>query len=635
MRFETFSVDIDGDGIALLTFNVKPRSMNTITNKVLEELPLLTALLRDDERVKGAVLCSGKPNGFCAGADVGDMADAAPAPGATGDDITRRQFESLHAISRLFRDFETNGKPVAAAIEGLALGGGLEWLLDCHYRVIADQPKIQIGLPESKLGLLPGGGGTQRLPRLIGIEAALSLILEGRFVGPHEAKALGIVHEIAAPGAVIAAAKAWVASGGDARQPWDRPGFEMPGGDGAAALRRAKQFVQETYHGNYPAYLNIIKCIEEGTRFSFDEALRIESGYMQRTMNTPQAKAMMRSLFLSQQEIGKGPGRPADVPKTEFKKVAIIGATPLCAALAFAQAGAGMETFIVPGHDAQPMHLLLDEVVRQSGMASEKSSQIRERIIVTASMGQISRADLVVVSTGEAGGVVPHDKAAVLLDAHDDSLPPQPWPRIGLRFLDQTGKASPVEIVSSGGARDEARAVAIDYVLKLRKLPILVTDSPHFYARRVMAAYADEGRRMLAAGVADAVIEKAASLLSMTAGPAAISARLGAKNSAIEPAVPLDADAVDDLKTRLLYRQCIEAARCMDEGVITDPRMADVGAILGWGFASWTGGPLSYIDMVGLNAFLATSDALAARYGSRFSAPPLLRRMHTDGARFY
>jgi 3-hydroxyacyl-CoA dehydrogenase/enoyl-CoA hydratase/3-hydroxybutyryl-CoA epimerase len=640
LQLENFSVDIDSDGIALLTFDVPHRSMNTITNKVLDELPLLTAFLRENDLVKGAVLCSGKPNGFCAGADVGDMADGTPDSGAEDSELARRQFEALHGISRLFRDFETNGKPVAAAIEGLALGGGLEWLLDCHHRVIADLPKIQIGLPESKLGLLPGGGGTQRLPRLIGIEAALSLILEGRFVGPHEAKALGIVHEVAAPGEVIAAAKAWVKSNGDPLQPWDRPGFEIPGGDGDAPLRRAELAVGEKYHGNYPAYRNIISCIAEGTRVSFDEALRIESGYMQQTMNAPQAKAMMRSLFLSQQELSKGPGRPSTVKKAGFTKVSIIGATPLCAALGFAQAVAGLQTVIVAAgdeHGLGPMRTLLDDVVRQSRMAADKTMQILDRITVTNSLARTAGSELILVSSGQNpsawGGAGPDCVSVALLESNTARLPASHL--IGLHFSDETGKASPVEIVTGAGTSDEALAVAIDYILKLRKLPILVTDSPQFYARRVMAAYADEGRRMLAEGIAGTAIEEAASLISMNDGPAAIGTRMGSEYAETKPAAPTDGHGIDDLRSRLLYRQCIEAARCVDEGVITDSRMADVSAILWWGFASWTGGPLSYIDMVGLDAFLACSEALALKYGNRFAAPLLLQRMYKDGSRFY
>jgi 3-hydroxyacyl-CoA dehydrogenase/enoyl-CoA hydratase/3-hydroxybutyryl-CoA epimerase len=195
MTFENFTIALDDDGIALVVFNVPNRTMNTITVKVLEELPILTARLKEDPAVKAIVLTSGKANGFCAGADLGEMGsnELVGAGAASAEAQLKRKFDSLYLASRAFRGFEACGKPLAAAIEGLALGGGLEWLLGCCYRVVANNPKILLGLPESKLGLLPGGGGTQRLPRILGIEKAFAMISEGRLVGPAEALKLGIM----------------------------------------------------------------------------------------------------------------------------------------------------------------------------------------------------------------------------------------------------------------------------------------------------------------------------------------------------------------------------------------------------------------------------------------------------------
>ena len=212
---ENFKLEIDAEGIALITFDVPGRSMNTITASVLKELGELAHTLKTDAAIKGAIIQSGKASGFCAGADLGEMGSGSLAGGAAPQDADaalKAGFERAFALNKALRAIETCGKPVACALEGLALGGGLEIALCCHYRIIADNPKIKLGLPEAKVGLLPGAGGTQRLPRLIGAQNALMMILQGEEKNPSEAKGLGFVHELVPAGETLAAARRWLAA---------------------------------------------------------------------------------------------------------------------------------------------------------------------------------------------------------------------------------------------------------------------------------------------------------------------------------------------------------------------------------------------------------------------------------------
>ena len=202
---ENFKIEVDADGIALITFDVPGKSMNTISGAVMGELGQLIAQVRSDAAIAGAIIASGKSSGFCAGFDLNEISRLTGDPNAeiSSDDDLKALFERAFSLSKLYRELETCGKPVACAIEGLAMGGGLELALACHYRVVADNPKIKLGLPEAKVGVLPGAGGTQRLPRLIGVQNAALMILQGQDKSPQEAKALGFMNEVVAPGTTV------------------------------------------------------------------------------------------------------------------------------------------------------------------------------------------------------------------------------------------------------------------------------------------------------------------------------------------------------------------------------------------------------------------------------------------------
>ena len=722
---ENFKIEVDADGVALVTFDVPGRTMNTLTAKVVQEFPQLIEQIRTNPAIKGAVLTSGKPTGFCAGADLGEMGSGALTSGAdtrSEDDKLKAQFEGAFLLNKTFRAMETCGKPIACALNGLALGGGLEIALATHYRVVADNPKIQLGLPEAKVGLLPGAGGTQRLPRLIGMQAAAGLILEGKPSSPAEALKLGFVDAVVPADQVVAAARAWILEKGDPVARWDRKDFRIPGGGpstpgGAQVFIMGNAMLRKQSFGNYPAQLNIMKCFYEGLQVPIDAALRIESRYFVKTLATPQAKAMIRSLFLSMQELGKGAARPEGFAPYRITKVAVLGAGMMGAGIAYVQALAGIETVLIDQSQeaadkgkAYSANLLAKQVSRGK-MDQAKADAILALITPTTDYAHVKGADLVVEAvfeTREIKADVTKKAEAQLADtavfgSNTSTLPitgladvsARPANFIGIHFFSPVDKMGLVEIIMGEKTSQETLAKAIDYVLKIRKTPIVVNDSRGFYTSRCFGTFIQEGLEMLAEGIAPAMIDNVGRATGMPRGPlemnddvaldlaykvreqtkkdlgdryvagpvdAMISkmvvelGRFGRKNgkgfydypadgpkrlwSGLSEIVPVtQADAtpalIEEIRTRLLYRQAVEAARCFEEKVVTDPRDADVGSILGWGFAPWTGGPVSLIDSVGAATFVETCDRLAQTYGPRFAPPQLLRDMAASGETFY
>ncbi len=723
MTFQNFKVEVDSDGIALVTFDVPGRSMNTLTASVIGEFPELTKRIATDPAIKGAIFTSGKASGFCAGADLGELGASAGARAPQSEqERLKATFENTFLLNRTFRALETCGKPVVAAVNGLALGGGLEIALACHYRVVADNPKIQLGLPEAKVGLLPGAGGTQRLPRLIGLMKALPLILEGKPSSPAEAKALGFINEVVPADQLISAAKTWILTKGDAVAPWDKKDFKVPGGGpyspgGAQVFVMGTAMLRKQSYGNYPAQRHIMSAVYEGIQVPFDAAIRIESRYFAKLMMDPAARNMVRSLFVSMQDLGKGARRPQNQPATDVKKLGVLGAGMMGAGIAYSSAMAGIQVVLLDANQEAAEKgkaysaNLLDKAVSRGKSTAEKRDAVLGLITPTTNYALLAGCDLIVEAVFETRDIkadVTRKAEAVIgpdaiFGSNTSTLPIsglaeasiRPAGFIGIHFFSPVDKMQLVEIIMGKATDDRALAVAIDYVKKIKKTPIVVNDSRGFYTSRCFGTYVSEGIEMLAEGIAPAIIDNVGRMTGMPRGPLELSddvaldlahkvreqtakdmgdkyeataadpliktmvvdqGRLGRKNGKgfydypkdgkkslwpgladiVKPRVTeAEPDLVDELKKRMLYRQAIEAARCYEEGVVTDPRDADVGAILGWGFAPWTGGPVSLIDTVGAAKFVEECDRFAQKYGKRFMPNALLRDMAAKGDTFY
>jgi len=717
-EYENFTVEVDGDGIALVSWDMPGRSMNVLSESSIGELSKIVERIAGDDGIKGAVITSSK-KAFCAGADLGELGGDRPAGDDGGDPEAklRAAFEGAYRLNQKFRELETCGKPIAAAVNGTALGGGMEVTLACHYRVVADDDSIQLGLPEAKVGLLPGAGGTQRLPRLIGAQNALPLILEGKSLRPRKAAEQGVVHKVVPADQLISEAKRWVKEEGDPVQPWDKKGFKVPGGDpykNSTVFVMGNAMLRKQTSGNYPAQINIMKCVYEGLQVPIDAGLRIETRYFVDTMRRPEAKAMIRSLFLSMQELGKLARRPEGVDPYDVKKLGMLGAGMMGAGIAYVSALVGIEVVLIDRDQAaadkgkEYSVKLLDKQIERGRMTPEQKDQVLSLIKTTTDYNELKDADLIIEAVFEDRGIKAEvTKAAeaqlsetAVFGSNTSTLPitglaeasVRPKNFIGIHFFSPVDKMQLVEIIMGKETSDETLAKAMDYVKKIKKTPIVVNDSRGFYTSRVFGTYVREGISMLVEGVKPALIENAGKMTGMPMAPLALNDEValdlsykvmqqtkkdlgdqykeGPADKLIETMVvekgrlgkkvgkgfydypeggkkhlwpgltdllteAAEQPDVEELKKRFLYIQALETARCFEEGVLTDVRDGDVGAILGWGFAPYTGGPLSYIDMVGTQTFVAELDRMAQAYGERFTATPLLREMAKTNDTFY
>jgi len=713
--------DLDADGILTLTIDVPGQSMNVITPEVSRDLAVAIGRIKTDAAVKGAVLTSGKPSGFMAGADLKGM-------GALfGDGVTPPEgkskmaalFDAVFALNRLLRDLETCGKPVAAAINGLALGGGLEFVLACHYRVCSENPKVALGLPEVLVGLFPGGGGTQRLPRLMGVQPALMYLLQGKSMSPQEALGFKVVDELAPAGDVVARAKAWVkANPTRFTQPWDEKGFKFPGGVGAFNPGFAQTFMagtamthKQTQH-NMNAPIAILSAVYEGSQLPMDTAIRVESKYFAKVVADPQAGNMIRSLFVSKQAAEKGARRPMGIAPSPPKKIAMLGAGLMGAGVAMVSAQAGIEVVLLDRDQAaaDKGKAYTAERLAKRRTDPAKAAEILARIQATTDYADLAGCDLIIEAVFEDRGikaeVTKRVEAVVGADtifgSNTSTLPitglatawSKPANFIGIHFFSPVEKMPLVEIIVGKETGPEAIAKALDYVAAIRKTPIVVNDSRGFYTSRCFGTYIQEGLALLSEGTNPALIENVGKQMGMPVGPLAVNdevgldlslkvakqtkadlgdaykpsaseavieemnalGRLGRKNykgfyvypedgakkylwpelSATVAKVGEHAEPTPEaVRERLLYRQLVECARCFAEGVLETPQDGDLGAIFGWGFAPFTGGPFAHMDTIGIGNVVAILDGLAQRHGERFTPPQLLREMAAAGETFY
>ena len=551
---ETIKFDVDADGVALLTIDVPGQTMNVITGEFTRDLAVVIDRIATDAAIKGAVITSGKSTGFMAGADLKGM--GAAIGGGSGDSGGKSKaallFDSVFALNKLFRRLETCGKPVAAAINGLALGGGLEVTLACHYRVCSDNPKIVLGLPEVMVGLLPGAGGTQRLPRLMGVQAALIYLTQGKNMSPQEAQGFGVVHELAPAAEVVARATAWVkANPAGGVQPWDQKSFKFPGGAGAMNPAFMQTFVgvnamvqAKTMH-NMNAPVAILSAVYEGAQLPMDTAIRVESKYFVKLVSDPQAGNMIRSLFVNKQAAERGARRPKAIAPMPTRKIGMLGAGLMGAGIAMVSAQAGMEVVLLDRDQAaadKGKQYTADRLAKKR-MPQDKADAILNRIHPTADYADLKGCDLIieaVFETREIKGDVTRKAEAVvgadtIFGSNTSTLPitglAEAWSKpdnfIGIHFFSPVEKMPLVEIIVGKKTGPEAIAKALDYVSQIKKTPIVVNDSRGFYTSRCFGTYVQEGLTLLGEGVGPALIENVGKMAGMPVGPLAVNDEVG------------------------------------------------------------------------------------------------------------
>jgi len=723
--FTNFRFEVDADGIALATWDMPDRSMNVITPEVVEELSRLVDTVAGDEAVKGCVIASGK-EAFSGGADLtmlqGLSAQYARLAKEKGEEEAMSFFfEESRKLSLLYRRMETCGKPFAAAIHGVCLGGAFELALACHFRVLSDSDATRVGLPEIKVGLFPGAGGTQRVARLMQTGDALQMLFKGEQIRALMARNMGLAHAVAPRDQIVQAAKDWIKQGGSAVAPWDQKGFKLPSNKvySAAGMQiwpAANAIYRRETQDNYPAAYAILEAVYQGLQLPMDLALKVESRWFAKILRSKEAAAMIRTLFISMQELNKGARRPKDVPPTKLKKVGVVGAGFMGASVAYVTANAGLEVVLIDRDveaaekgKAHSHKLMSDQIMKGRAKTADRDALL-SRIAASADYNDLSDCDLVIEAVFEdpkvKAEVIQKVEAAIRPDcifaSNTSTLPISGLAKtsknagqfIGIHFFSPVEKMMLVEIIMGKETGDKALATALDYVRAIKKTPIVVNDSRGFFANRCVLAYILEGHLMLTEGVPPAMIENAGKQAGMPVGPLSLNdevgvdlglkilkatkaqlgeaaivpeqeqllarlveqeGRLGRKNrkgfydypegapkclwtglTDLQP-TQLEPEFIDmqELKSRLLVTQALEAARTVEEGVITDPREADVGSILGFGFAPFTGGALSYIDFMGPKAFVDRCRELQARHGDRFAPPKILLDMAASGETFY
>ena len=543
--FTSLRLDVH-DGVALITIDVPGRPMNVLTPELQDEIQSAVRYIAANAAITGGILTSGKANGFIAGADLKFLATAYER-GTTA----KQGAEWSQALSRKFRALETCGKPIAAAINGLALGGGLELALACHYRVLAEDPKAVLGLPEVTVGLLPGAGGTQRLPRLIGIEKALPLLTQGTPVQPREALQLGIVNATAPADQLVDMARKWLQGAPDPQAPWDKKGFSVPGGAGiqvsgrlSTAFLTATSLTAKSAQHNYPAPVAILSAVFEGTQLPIDAGLRVESKYFGTLISGSVARNIMRTMFINKGAAEKLARRPAAVAKSSVRKLGVIGAGMMGSGIAHVSAVAGMDVVLL---DATPelakkgksySEGLFEKDIARGRSTPEKAAAVLARIEPATDYAQLAGCDFVVEAvfesrsikaqvTQSAEGVIPE---AAVFATNTSTLPitglavasRRPAQFIGIHLFSPVDRMPLVEIIVGRKTSEETIARALDYVGQLRKVPIVVHDSRGFYTSRCFGTYSYEGQRMLAEGIEPALIENAGKMAGMPVGPLAV-----------------------------------------------------------------------------------------------------------------
>jgi len=686
------------DRVVTLTFDAPGAPVNTMSAGWQEAFTAaVTRLEKEKDSIAGVILASAKKT-FFAGAELKDVLQFGPADGP-------RVFAWIEAVKAQMRKLERLGKPVVAALEGAALGGGWELALTAHCRICLNEPRIELGLPEATLGLLPGAGGVTKTVRLLGLQAALPMLMEGKTLRPQEAARLGLLQGLAASREdLFRMAREWIAKNPSPKQPWDEENYRIPGGTPsnpqiAQMLTIAPAMLIEKSRGLYPAPEAIMAAAVEGASVDFDTALRVESRYLAKLAVGPVARNMI-TLFFNRTAIRSGASRPKDVPKWKASKVGILGAGMMGGGIAWANALRGVPCVL---KDTTLERAQKGKSYSEKLAAKRNRPQVPALITPTASAADLQGCDLIIEAVFEKRDV----KAQATQEAepmlapggffasNTSTLPitglaqafSRPEDFIGLHFFSPVDRMQLVEIIKGKKTSPATLARAYDYVLQIGKIPIVVNDSRGFYTSRTFGTFVAEGCAMLAEGIPAAVIENAGRLAGMPVGPLAVIDETSmALSVAVMDQAKADLEAegrkyapqpgqeviqrmvkelkrpgraggggfyeypqegrkflwpglakiygrkgakwdFEELKERILYRQAIETARCLEEGVLEHVHDGNIGSVFGIGFPAWAGGALQYVNHVGIKAFVKRADQLAKKVGPRFAPPRLLREL--------
>ncbi|WP_067967245.1 3-hydroxyacyl-CoA dehydrogenase NAD-binding domain-containing protein [Mycolicibacter icosiumassiliensis] len=705
----TIKWDKDADGIVTLTLDDPTGSANVMNEHYRQSMHnAVERLIAEKDSVTGVVVTSAKKT-FFAGGDLKAMIHVGPAD-------AQAVFDQCEGIKADLRALETLGKPVVAAINGAALGGGLEIALACHHRIAADAKGSQLGLPEVTLGLLPGGGGVARTVRMLGIQNAfMNVLAQGTRFKPAKAKEIGLVDEVLPTvEELVPAAKAWIKANPDAGvQPWDVKGYKMPGGTPstpalAAILPSFPALLRKQLKGApMPAPRAILAAAIEGAQVDFDTACRIETRYFISLVTGNVAKNMIQAFFFDLQHINGGGSRPEGIAQTPIRKIGVLGAGMMGAGIAYVSAKAGYDVVLkdVSLEAAQKgkgySEKLEAKALERGRTTAERSKALLDKITPTGDPADLKGVDFVIEAVFESQDLK-HKvfqeiedivEPNALLGSNTSTLPitglatgvKRQEDFIGIHFFSPVDKMPLVEIIKGEKTSDEALARVFDYVLAIKKTPIVVNDSRGFYTSRVIGTFINEALMMLGEGVEPASIEQAGLQAGYPAAPLQLSDELNLElmhkiavatregveaaggtyekqmnETVVEKMIELGRPSrlkgagfyeyvdgkrtglwsglretfnsgsstppLQDMIDRMLFAEVLETQKCFDEGVLTSTADANIGAIMGIGFPPWTGGTAQYIVGYpgGKAAFVARAKELAAKYGDRFNPPASL-----------
>ena len=531
----TIRWDRGEDGIVVLTIDDPNQGANTMNAAYMASMSwAVDRLEAEKDEIAGVIIASGKKTFFAGG----DLNDLRAARRENLPELT--QFLAVNHSN--LRRLESLGKPVVAAINGAALGGGLEICLACHHRVLVDDPKAVVGFPEVTLGLLPGAGGVVRSVRLLGIvQALMGCLLQGQRLRPEAAKELGLVDEVVATREdLIPAARAWIAANPEAQQPWDADKkYRIPGGTPstpsfAANLPAFPANLRKQLKGaNYPAPHHILAAAVEGAQVDFDNALAIETRYFLDLVTGQVAKNMIQAFFFDLQRVNGDRGRPQDIPRFTATKVVVLGAGMMGAAISYVCAKAGIEVVLKDvsleaaergkGYSVG----LVEKAVSRGRSTREDGDALLARITATDDPSLAQGADLMIEAVFEDPGIKagvyseiePFLAPDALLGSNTSTLPiselaesvTRPDEFIGLHFFSPVDKMPLLEIIRGTRTNDATTYRALDFAKQIKKTPIVVNDSRGFFTSRVIGTFINEGIGMLAEGIPPMTIEQATS----------------------------------------------------------------------------------------------------------------------------